>query len=105
MSMPMMVILFMVDGAPRWRLQRHQPGTSHLMPSVGAVHHITLSRLIAIRLGEHADSGSDASGHSPCAKGLGTEATLRCGCDEVAADVERVVDSGMHGQELLSGSR
>src|SRR6266508_2354547 len=43
MSMPVMVIFFMVDGAPRWRLQRHQPCTSHLMPSVGAVHHITLS--------------------------------------------------------------
>src|SRR6476620_7076927 len=41
--MPMTVIFFMVDGAPRWRLQRHQPGTSHLMPSVGAVHHITFS--------------------------------------------------------------
>src|SRR4051794_30700100 len=104
MSMPMMVILFMVDGAPRWRLQRHQPGTSHLIPSVGAVHHITLSRLIAIKLGEHADSGSDARRCTPCIKSFGTEPTLRCGCDEMAADIERVVDSGMHGEELLSGS-
>jgi hypothetical protein len=65
---------------------------------------VTLSGLVAMRREENGGSGSDARRCTPCVKGFRTELALRCGSDEMAADVERVVDSGMHGQELLSGS-
>jgi hypothetical protein len=45
-------------------------------------------------------SGSKTGSDTPRLKGLGSEPTLRCGCDEMAADVEGIVDRSMHGQEL-----
>src|SRR5205814_9885333 len=39
--------------------------------------------------------GSNARGGAPCLEGLGPEPTLRCRCDEMATDVESVVDRSM----------
>src|SRR6185369_2239841 len=44
------------------------------------------------RLQMNAASGCNAHGGAPCLEGLGTEPTLRCRCDEMATDVESVVD-------------
>src|SRR5437667_2608287 len=47
-------------------------------------------------------SGNNAHRGSPCFEGLDTESTLRCGCDEMATDVESAVDGGMRSEEHTS---
>ena len=56
------------------------------------------------RLQVNVTSGSDARSGAPCLEGFGTELTLRCRCDEMATDVESVVDRGMYRKESLSRS-
>ena len=43
----------------------------------------------------NAPSGGNAHRHARYLEGFGAEPTLRCRCDEMATDVESVVDRGM----------
>jgi LacI family transcriptional regulator len=47
-------------------------------------------------------SGSNAHGGAPCLEGLGAEPTLRCRRDQMATDVESVIDRSMCRKESLS---
>jgi hypothetical protein len=61
-------------------------------------------RVRSSRLQMNAVSGCNAHGGAPCLEGLGTEPTLRCRRDEMATDVESIVDRGMCRKESLSRS-
>jgi pimeloyl-ACP methyl ester carboxylesterase len=59
-------------------------------------------RVVSSRFQMNDVSGSNARSGAPCLEGLGPEPTLRCGCDEMATDVESVVDRSMCREEPLS---
>jgi hypothetical protein len=61
-------------------------------------------RVRSSRLQMNAVSGCNAYGGAPCLEGLGAEPTLRCRRDEMATDVESIVDRGMCRKESLSRS-
>src|SRR4029453_13552370 len=57
-------------------------------------------RVRSSRLQMNAVSGCNAHGGAPCLEGLDTEPTLRCRRDEMATDVESIVDRGMCRRNL-----
>jgi hypothetical protein len=61
-------------------------------------------RVRSSRLQMNAVSGCNAYGGARCLEGLGTEPTLRCRREEMATDVESIVDRGMCRKESLSRS-
>ena len=59
-------------------------------------------RVQSSRLQMNAVSGCNAYGGAPCVEGFAAESTLRCRADEMATDVESVIDRSMCREESLS---
>src|SRR6266511_4766773 len=84
--------------AAAWRAMRTTLVGSTIPFSTGFV---TLSGSVA-PMQVNCASGSNAHGGAPCLEGLTAEPTLRCRRDEMATDVERVVDRSVCREEPLS---
>src|SRR5256885_1298539 len=72
--------------------------TCAMSSQLGLQGGLSRCRVRSSRLQMNAVSRCNAYGGAPCLEGLGTEPTLRCS-DEMATDVESIVDRGMCRKE------